>query len=107
MFEKLKSWFRRTPAEPAYTPAPETELRPNRLYAAPDPKGEPGTRVYHEYFVTPEPDESGMWPWSCRVYGPGGRVLKNDGKGKTRDRACQAAIAWADDIKARVRKELA
>lgn len=107
MFEKLKALFRRDPPPAAYVPAPDTEPRPNRLYAPPDPKGLPGSRVYHEYFVTETADESGQWPWSCRVYAPGGRILKNDGKAKTRERACQAAIAWANEMKTTVRKEMA
>lgn len=113
MFERIKQWFRRE--APSEEPQPAHKV--GRLYATPDPKGAPNTRVYHEYFV-PEAPEDGSWPWTCRVYGPGGtytdaagqvlpkppQIMLQRGKAPTERLAREQAIAWAEQTKAAVRR---
>lgn len=72
--------------------------KPRRIDARRDPRGAPGTRVYHEYFVGDAPHEDG-WRWMCRVYAQNGAPTEHEGVEDTRDKACRAAIAWAERTK--------
>ena len=83
-------FFKRTP-EPA----------PVRIAAKPDPKGKPGTRVYHELFIGDE--VNGRCEWSARVYGPDGLVDVAQGSAGSRAAARNAAIVWAEQAKATIR----
>jgi hypothetical protein len=93
MFDKIKALFSK-PAAP--TPAVP------KLAAKPDPRVEPGKRVYHEYFLEDEPRPQG-WYWLCRVYARGGEVNERAGHEQTRIEAGKAAIAYAETTKAVLR----
>lgn len=89
MFEKIKAAFSK--------PKPAVKLD-----AKPDPRGAPGTRVYHEYFLEDEPRPQG-WHWHCRVYAQNGAVTEREGHEPSRLDAGRAAIAWAEATKAGLR----
>lgn len=80
------------------TPAQEIAL----VSAAADVKGAPGTRVYHEYFVDDEPT-NGRYGWLCRVYAQDGTPHQTTGSEETDRSAREAAIAWADATKSKLR----
>ncbi len=71
----------------AVAPAPAIE-------AAPDPRGAPGTRVYHEYFVF-EPGADGRCGWLCRVYAQNGAVNEKTGDAVDAEAAKNAALTYA------------
>lgn len=89
------SWFKRTPkvrdSAPVAVPV-----------AAPDAKGAPGTRIYHEYFVGDAP-VNGRYVWLCRVYAAGGQVHEMTGSEEANVDACQSAITWAESVKKQLR----
>ncbi len=62
---------------------------------APDPRGAPGTRVYHEYFVGEQRDIDHLFPWLCRVYAQNGAVNEKTGLADTREAASNAALSFA------------
>ena len=101
-------WLDRLLGRTAAPPAPSAEVRQlprkaaDRLSAPPDPKGAPGTRIYHEYFADREPI-NGAHHWHARVYTPGGGVHESRGSASSHRAACQAAIAWADGMKKSLR----
>lgn len=72
------------------------------ISVSPDPRGAPGTRVYHEYFVDPEPTD-GRWRWHCRVYGADGKPIETTGSEETEHAARAAAVVWAEATKATMR----
>lgn len=73
-----------------------------RPSAAPDLKGAPGTRVYHEYFVDEHP-VNGRFVWLCRVYAADATAHEMTGSEETNLAACQSAIGWAESVKATLR----
>lgn len=77
-----------------------------RVEVAPDPRGAPGSRVHHEYFVgdAPEPSDN-QWPWLCRVYAANGAVNEQSGRAPTQESARNAALSWAAKTKAALRGE--
>jgi hypothetical protein len=108
MFDKVKSLFGYVPVakEPVVeaqavveAPKPVEVKKDGRLYAKPDPKGPPGTRIYHEYVAADEPDPDGRFNWEARVYDKNGGMILQKGQGKTRRNACEQAIAWAEKTK--------
>lgn len=88
MLDKIKAFFTGAPAA--------------RLDARADPRGKPGTRVYHEYFLEDEPRPKG-WYWICRVYAQNGAATEREGFADSRFAAGRAAIEWADETKAGLR----
>lgn len=78
---------------------PSAKPRPS---AAPDVKGAPGTRVYHEYFVD-EHATNGRHVWLCRVYAADGTAHEMTGSEETNPAAAQSAISWAESVKATLR----
>ena len=76
-----------------------------RLTVEPDPRGVPGTRVYHEMFVGSASTNEGV-EWMVRVYGPTGLVDEKRGFGETDRAARVAAIAWAEQVKKSARGEV-
>jgi hypothetical protein len=106
MFDKVKSLFGYTPVAPAPEPveAPKPVEAKNgaqgaKLSAKPDPKGPPGTRIYHEYIAADEPGKDGRFNWEARVYDKNGGMIVQKGQGNTRRAACEQAIAWAEKTK--------
>jgi hypothetical protein len=110
MFDQVKKLFGYTPVakepEPVVveTPQPIVVEAKNgaqgaKLYAKPDPKGPPGTRIYHEYIAADEPGPDGRFNWEARVYDKNGGMILQKGQGKTRRNACEQAIAWAEKTK--------
>lgn len=82
MLKAIKRWFR-----PKATPTVRDGGR---------------IKVYHEYFVAPEPVDD-RWPWHGRVYVTGGDVVEQHGVERSEGGARAAAIAWCQ----RTKKELA
>ncbi len=77
-------------------PEPVTEIRP-------DPRGAPGTRVHHEYFI--DQDAEGTWFWLCRVYSQTSAATEQQGTSATEEGARSAALSWAAKTKAVLRGE--
>lgn len=73
-------------------PAPAA---PAPVEMAPDPRGAPGTRVYHEYFVGEQRASDNRFPWLCRVYAQNGAVTEQRGDADTREAARNAALSFA------------
>lgn len=76
-----------------FTSAPEAIPEAPVVMAA-DPRGAPGTRVYHEYLVGDESAE-GKFPWLCRVYAQNGALNEKRGEAETYDAAKNAALSYA------------
>ncbi|MBQ5963151.1 hypothetical protein [Massilia sp. ZL223] len=72
---------------------------------APDQRGAPGTRVYHEYFLVDEANGDGKWPWKARVYAANGAPNEQTGLADTQELARNAALAWCAKTKAILRGE--
>lgn len=73
-----------------------------KLSAKPDPKGAPGTRIYHEYGVSEAP-VNGKYGWTCRVYAANGEAHNMTGWAETDRQARIDAINWAESHKATLR----
>ena len=72
------------------------------IVATPDPRGAPGTRIYHEYFVEAEPVD-GRFPWRARAYAANGQPMESSGSEETEHAARAAAVAWAEATKTTMR----
>ena len=83
------------------TPAPTVAV----VEATPDPRGTPGTRVHHEYFLADAPDVDGKWGWLARVYAKNGAVNEQQDRGDTQELARNAALTWCAKTKAILRGE--
>lgn len=79
----------------------ETSAQP-AIAATPDPRGAPGTRIYHEYFVEAEPID-GRFPWRARVYAADGQPREMSGSEESEHAARAAAVAWAEATKTTMR----
>lgn len=73
-----------------------------KLAAVPDVRGNPGTRIYHEYFVDEAPI-NGRYHWLCRVYAADGLPHQTTGSEESDHEARMAAITWASTTKAALR----
>lgn len=73
-----------------------------KLFAAPDVRGAPGTRVYHEYGVSEAP-VNGRYQWHCRVYAANGVAQNMTGSAETDRQARIDAIEWAEEQKTKLR----
>lgn len=80
-------------------PAPEPVAA---VAARPDPRGAPGTRIHHEYFVADEPT-NGRWEWLARVYAADSTPHQMTGIEDSPELAGAAALSWAESTKATMR----
>jgi hypothetical protein len=92
MLKAITRLFGSAPAAPAV------------IVPEPDPRGAPGTRVYHEFFVEDAPRADG-WHWLCRVYAANGAATEHGGVAESQLLARNAAITWAAKTKAGLRGE--
>ena len=92
----LQRIFGQAPEDP--TPEPAVE-------AAPDPRGAPGTRVYHEYLVEQRAMDL-RFSWMCRVYAQNGACTEQEGVADTADAAKNAALSFAAVTKKALRGEV-
>lgn len=99
----IVQWFkdRMAPAKASKAIAPASNGRP---HAAPDPRGAPGTRVYHEYFVTQCVDGV-RYEWHCRVYSQNAEVTEHRGIADTEQAARSTALWFAARTKLALRGE--
>lgn len=70
-----------------------------------DPKGPPGTRVHHEFFIA-EPDANGAYRWLCRVYAQNGAATEQSGVAESAASAQAAALSWSAKTKAALRGDV-
>lgn len=73
-----------------------------KIAAPKDARGNPGTRIYHEYFAPSEP-VNGRYQWSARVYAADGTPYEMTGSEETHRATCLSALAWAEETKAMLR----
>lgn len=82
--------------------APEAAPEP-AVEIAPDPRGAPGTRVHHEYFIGEQRPVDNMYPWLCRVYAQNGAANEQTGEAATPEAAKNAALTYAAKTKLALR----
>ncbi|MES2323277.1 MAG: hypothetical protein V4633_13515 [Pseudomonadota bacterium] len=85
-----------------FKPKPEAAPVLPKLASAPDVKGAPGTRMYHEYFVDEAP-ANGRIGWQARVYAADGTAHSMTGSAETDRQARIDAITWAESKKVELR----
>ena len=101
IWQKIKAWFASWFEEKKIEPLDATGKR--LYFIAPDPRGAPGTRIYHEYFLGDRPLPNGQWGWLARVYSANSEVTEQSGSEATQDSAREAALNWAVSAKEKMR----